>query len=220
MVSHSSEPRPIDHVGWIAASGLLGFGVTALTAGHLRLSRSRVVLAHSIATTAVVLSYAHHTNLDTGPLVRGHWKRGILGGAAVGAFVVQSVRRQPQSPRPRGVQLAGDLVWSGVVYGVADALLLNVLPVLATRRALPESDAIRTGLAGMAASLAVTAAYHLGYPEFRGSALIGPLIGDVISAGYAASGNPLAAIIAHVSMHLAAVLQGAEGTIQLPPHYV
>lgn len=147
------------------------------------------------------------------------WGWRVVGGAVVGAGLVQTVRRQPRSPRPSGGRLAGELAWWGGVYGVADALLLNVLPVLATRRALADQGRIRAGVAGVAASVVVTLAYHLGFPELRNRAMVGPLIGDVISVGYAATGQPLKPLIAHVAMHVAAVLQGAGGTAQLPPHY-
>ena len=33
------------------------------------------------------------------------------------------------------------------------------------------------------------------------------------------TGNPLPAILAHVAMHLTAVLHGMESVVQLPPHY-
>jgi len=66
----------------------------------------------------------------------------------------------------------------------------------------------------------VTATYHLGYPEFRGPAVIQPLIGNVLlTLGFLLTGSPLAAIIGHVIMHAAAVLHGMETTVQLPPHY-
>ena len=59
-----------------------------------------------------------------------------------------------------------------------------------------------------------------GFAEFRGPTLLQPLIGNaVVTAGYLLTGSPLAAILAHVIMHGAAVFQGMEGTVQLPPHY-
>jgi hypothetical protein len=211
--------RPAGELGWVTAAGLLGFGVTATTAGKAHLARPWVVLAHATATGTLAAVYARRTELDVGRLVRTRWKRGVLGGAAVSAVAIRNVRHQPRSLRPRGARLVGELAWSGLVYGTADALLLNVLPVLAMRRALPNANGLTAGAAGMTASAAVTAAYHLGYPEFRGPRMVHALIGDVISAGYAATGNPLAAVAAHATMHAAAVLQGAEGTVQLPPHY-
>ena len=68
-----------------------------------------------------------------------------------------------------------DILWLGVVYGIADALLLNVLPVVAVWRAFAHSGwttgwpgKLAAGASSLVASLGVTAAYHLGYPEFQG----------------------------------------------------
>ncbi len=139
---------------------------------------------------------------------------------AVGVF------RQPASPAPAGGALIAALAWPGFAYGVVDALMLTVLPVLALYGSRPAAELARPGgrirAAGAAllGSLLVTAAYHLGFAEFRGAALAGPLIGNaVVTLSYLLAGNPLAPIGAHVVMHLAAVLHGAATTTQLPPHY-
>jgi hypothetical protein len=141
-------------------------------------------------------------------------------------ILAYGVMAQPASPRPRGMALVGALAWLGVVYGALDALLLSVVPVLSVYGSRPPEQLrgwkgrVRWGGAALLASLAVTAAYHLGFPEFRGPTLVQPLIGNaVVTAGYLLTGSPLAAIVAHVIMHGAAVLQGMEGTVQLPPHY-
>jgi hypothetical protein len=71
----------------------------------------------------------------------------------------------------------------------------------------------------LAASLLVTLAYHLGYPEFRSRKVGLVLVGNaLITLAYLLSANPLGALISHTVMHLAAVIQGPETTIQLPPH--
>jgi hypothetical protein len=44
---------------------------------------------------------------------------------------------------------------------------------------------IATAALAISASLVITAAYHLGFPEFRGPELIGPLIGNGVFAVYA-----------------------------------
>lgn len=102
-----------------------------------------------------------------------------------------------------------------MVYSTADA----VLPVLSALRALPVANPVTTGAVEMAASAAVSVGFHRGYPEFRGPAMVHPLVGDVISLGLVVTGNPLAAVTVHATMNTVAVLQGAEGTVQLPPHY-
>jgi hypothetical protein len=76
------------------------------------------------------------------------------------------------------------------------------------------------GVVALAASLLVTALYHLGFAEFRGPELLQPLLGNgIITAGYLLTGSPLTSLIAHTLMHIAAVLHGMETTMQLPPHY-
>jgi hypothetical protein len=77
-----------------------------------------------------------------------------------------------------------------------------------------------TGVLALIASLVVAAAYHLGYPEFRNSSLVAPIIGNgVMSLASLLTMSPVAAIGSHVAMHIAAILHGAETTLQLPPHY-
>ena len=112
------------------------------------------------------------------------------------------------------------------MYGVLDALLLSVVPVLSVYRSRPPevlhrgAARVRWGGLALLASLVVTGAYHLGFAEFRGPTLVQPLIGNaIVTAGYLLTGSPLAALLAHVVMHIAAVLHGMEGTVQLPPHY-
>lgn len=115
------------------------------------------------------------------------------------------------------------MAWS---RGTADSLLLSVLPVLPTRHAL--AGRVRSGGPGrrgaaagvaLASGLAVTAAYHIGYPEYRGTRLVSPLIGNaVLSLAYVVSDHPIATIGPHVAMHIAAVLHGPDTALQLPPH--
>jgi hypothetical protein len=134
--------------------------------------------------------------------------------------------QQPPSARPEGPALVTALLWLGLVYGTLDALLLTVVPVLSVYGSRPvdtlRRGRARIGWAGLTllASLAVTAAYHLGFDEYRGAGLIQPLIGNgLVTLAYLLAGNPLAPVIAHVIMHVAAVLHGMSTTVQLPPHY-
>jgi hypothetical protein len=121
----------------------------------------------------------------------------------------------------------GDILWLGIVYGTVDALLLTVLPVAVTWRALSTArwttswpGKLATGMTAFAASLGVTAAYHLGYVEYRGPQVVDPLIGNgVMTLGYLLTGSPLTAIGAHIALHVASVLHGVETTVTLPPHY-
>jgi len=59
---------------------------------------------------------------------------------------------------------------------------------------------------------------HLGYPEFRSPRMLAAMIGNgLVTLAFLLTGSPLAAIVPHVFMHVAAVAHGPESTSQLPP---
>jgi AMMECR1 domain-containing protein len=71
----------------------------------------------------------------------------------------------------------------------------------------------------MAASLAMTAVYHAGYSDFRGSKLSKPVTGDLVwSVPTLATLNPVGAPIAHVGVHITAVVHNYDTELFLPPH--
>jgi hypothetical protein len=114
----------------------------------------------------------------------------------------------------------------GAAYGVADSLLLSVLPVLAVSYAAGGlgsgslSSQLWFGAIAIAATAVVTVSYHLGFSEFRGRKALLPVIATGLgSLGFLISLNPLAPIVSHAVMHCAAVIRGPERTLQLPPHY-
>ena len=212
---------------WVAAGGVLGFATAAVFAGLLRLPRALFLVPYVVLVSAFLYGYVRWGGIDVQNLFLRHWPWGLAGAAIVGAFVVRNVLSQPAFPRPQGLELVFDVVWFGVVYGTLDALLLSVMPALATWQAFSSlgwtgawPGRLAAGAAAIAASLLVTAAYHLGYPEFRGPTVAAPVFGNgVMSLGYLLTANPISAVASHVAMHSAAVLHGLETTAQLPPHY-
>lgn len=215
------------HLLWIVAAGVIGFAVAALFAGQLQLSRRWFLIPHLLFSGGLVAGYFWWSDIDLIALFHRHWLWGIVAAALAGAFLVANVLSQPASARSNGVMALIDLAWLGVVYGLVDALLLSVLPIVATWHAFAAlgwtanwPGRIGAGALALALSLAVTAAYHLGFPEFQGAQVAGPLIGNGVSSlAYVVTANPLGALLSHLAMHVAAVLQGPGTTIQLPPHY-
>ena len=55
----------------------------------------------------------------------------MTAGVIAGAVAVKYVLSGPGSPRPEGMELVWAVLWTGVVYGVVDALLLTVMPIFA-----------------------------------------------------------------------------------------
>jgi hypothetical protein len=78
---------------------------------------------------------------------------------------------------------------------------------------------IAVGAVAMVASLGMTAVYHVGYSDFRGSKLRKPVTGDLVwSVPTLATLNPVGAPIAHVGLHIGAVVHNYDTDLFLPPH--
>lgn len=216
------------YLGWIAAASLLGFAISFVFAGLLQLPRRTFLMPYIGIMSLFFYVYTRWSGLSIGEMLRHNWVWGIVGAVILAVLTIKNVLSQPASPRSQGFTLALDLFWSGFLYGLTDALLLSVLPVLATWEAFSllgwtasAPGRILVALLAILASMLVTSAYHWGYPEFRGNRLIAANVGNtVMTLGYLLTSNPLAAMICHSAMHIAAVLHGPAKVVQLPPHYV
>ena len=132
---------------------------------------------------------------------------------------------QAGTDHPDGWRFGFEILWRGLVYGSVDALTLFVFPAAVAYLLMHgnrEGAKRKAGFAGLALllSLLVSTSYHLGYPEYRDRTLRSPLIGTIVAnVPTALTGNPLGAVVAHSSMHIAAVVHQREGgsTQMLPP---
>ena len=107
------------------------------------------------------------------------------------------------------------------VTGLAAGLVPTVFAAFASRplRERRKSAVAAIGALALAVSLLFTAVYHLGYSDFRGGKLRKPLAGDVMwSVPTLVTLSPLGAPIAHVGLHVAAVVRAYETDTFLPPH--
>ena len=214
-------------LGWVVAAGLLGFALSMIFAGLLHLPRKLYLIPYIGISGLFIYAYFRWSGISISELIQHNLVWGLVGAIALALFTIRNIMSQPASPRAKGLPLVFDLLWSGVAYGLTDSLLLSVLPVLATWLAFTQLNwtaglpgRILVGAIALLASMLVTAAYHLGYPEYRKEGIKGPLIGNTaMTLGYLLTGNPLAAILSHIAMHVAAVLHGPDSVMQLPPHY-
>lgn len=211
---------------WIFGASLLGFGITAVFSSWLNLPRKFFLVPYVGLTSGFLYWFFMANQISLTGLIAENWVAGLLVGLLASVFLVKNVRSQPATREASGGELAANIAWLGLVYGIVDALFLNVMPVLAVKvgfeqLSLAEGVLSQIGFGALAlvASLLVTAAYHAGYSEFRNRRMVLVLLGNtVITLAYFLSTNPLAAILSHTVMHIAATLQGPETTIQLPPH--
>jgi hypothetical protein len=215
------------HLLWILAAGGVGFAVTAIGSAWLRLPRAILLAPYTLAVGALFWGYLSWSGLDLAALLGQNLIWGLAGAAIVGVILVRNVLSQPASVRAGGLALGLEIVWLGVVYGAADGLLLSALPLLAMWQAGVSLGWTGTllgdvvvGVLAIVASMYMTAAYHAGYVEFRGTRMKTALFGNsVISLAYLLTANPLASVLSHAAMHVAAVLRGPSSVVQLPPHY-
>lgn len=214
-------------IGWVLAASGIGFGISAVFAGRMKLSRHRFLIPYVALVSLFLYGFFALNKIDLAGILTENWFVGVLLGGLVSVFLVRTVKSQPLSRGTYGAELTFDVAWAGLVYGMIDALFLNVMPLLAIWIGASQfawvgtlTGKIGLGFIGLLASLLVTLTYHLGYPEFRNKSVTLVLVGNtLITLAYLLSGNPLGSIISHTAMHIAAVLQGPETTIQLPPHY-
>jgi hypothetical protein len=212
---------------WILGTSIIGFAIAAIFAGWLRLNRNLYLLFYIPLISLLFYLFIISNKLNVRELLLHNWYWGLLGAVIAAGFVIKNVFSQPSSVRQKGIGLISDILWPGFAYGMVDALLLSVLPVLAVRMALEKSMDFGTASgkllfigAGLLSSFFATTVYHLGYPEFRGKKVLWPNIGNgVLSLAYLLTMNPMAAILPHIAMHIAAMVHGRETTGQVPPHY-
>lgn len=224
LARYGRSGRLSKHVISLAAVIAGAAGVALVFSDFLHWPRSLYLLPYVFIAGGLSFIHLRGVRFTLGDL--GHnWRTGLAVAAAASYFVIGSLERYPMSARPEGVALAVSLAWVGVVYGLVDAVVLNVLPVLLAReiaascKLAPWLKVSIEGLAALLISSAAALIYHLGYSEFRGANLIAPVLGNaLITAAFIVSGSPLAPLITHVAMHVAAVLHGMESVPQLPPH--
>jgi hypothetical protein len=217
----------ISCVIWILFASLLGFSVAAIFSGLLKLNRNIYLLFYVPLVLCLFILFILSNKINILDILTHNWYWGLLGAILAAAFVIKNVFSQPSSPRNKGLALLSDILWPGIVYGLMDSLLLSVLPILSVQSALTNSfwhdrwmGRIALGLLALLASFFVTTSYHLGYQEFRGKKVIWPNVGNgILSLAYFLTMNPLAAILPHIGMHVAAMIHGKDTTGQVPPHY-
>jgi hypothetical protein len=214
------------HWLWLLAGFPFAFAVPFLLADTLGLNRDLFYGLYALAVAVFIAAWARDTGLTRRDLLR-NWRWGLaLGalGAAITAFIV--FRTEDATDRPGGLELVGAMLWRGVLYGATDGVLLSVFPILAvfaafagTRLRRRVSGKIVIGTIAMLASIGITAVYHLGYSDFRSEKVRKPIVGDVIwSAPTLATLSPFGAPIAHIGLHVSAVVHSSETETFLPPH--
>lgn len=213
-------------VVWIVGACILGFSITAFFSSWLRLSRDLFLIPYVGLAVAFLAAFFLLNAIDVSVLLSENWAWGAAVGVILAVLLVFSVRSQPPSQGPKGAYLVFEIIWAGLLYGLVDGVLLSVMPVVAIWEGTRQSawfatvpGTVAVWVLALIAGVAVSVAYHLGYKEFRNERIKYPVVGPgLMTLGVLVAGNPLAAMISHPIMHIAAVIHGPESTVQLPPH--
>jgi hypothetical protein len=215
------------HWAWLAGGLVFAFAVPFVLADRLEIHRDLFYGLYALGVLGLFAAWSRATGYDLVAAVKRRWIAALVLGLVVGgALAVMVVRTDDSTTRPDGLELVGALAWRGVVYGVADGLLLSVFPILVvfaafagTRLDRSRGGKLAIGAVALVASVAMTAVYHAGYSDFRSDKIAKPVAGDVAwSIPTLVTLNPIGAPIAHASMHSAAVLHSYETNTFLPPH--
>ena len=215
-----------EQLRWIAGGLAIGFLVPFLFADLLEVPRDLYYAIYAIAVVGFLAAWLRATDQRLGEMLRRHWVAAVaLGVLVAGVMAVIVVQTEDATPRPGGLELVGAVAWRGVVYGAIDGLLLSAFPILAvfaafagTRLRTRWQGTLAVGALAIVASLAMTAAYHAGYGQFRSSDMRSPLAGDLVwSVPTLVTLNPIGAPIAHIGLHTGAVLHSYDTELFLPP---
>jgi len=210
----------------LLASIPFAFAVPFVFADTLQLNRDIFYGVYALAVACFVTAWARDTHLTRRDLIR-NWRWGVLLGvigAALTALI--AIRTDHATDRPGVIELVAAVLWRGVVYGATDGVLLSVFPILAvfaafagTRLRRKAAGTVVVAAIAMIASLGITTVYHLGYSDFRTEKVRKPIAGDMIwSAPTLVTLSPFGAPIAHVGLHVGAVLHSYDTDTFLPPH--
>ena len=201
---------------------LVPFLLTDLTAVHRDVYYA-VYIATVCSFAGLWLRFA--TESPRAVLTR-NWVFGVALGALFVIPMVVIVLQEDATSRPAGVHLFLPILLRGVLYGLADGVILSAFPILAVFAAFAGTRALArwrgtfaVGALALAVSMLFTAVYHLGYSDFRGEKVRRPLAGNSIwSLPTLATLSPLGAPLAHAGLHVSAVVHSYETDVFLPPH--
>jgi hypothetical protein len=202
---------------WPAVAAAVGFVHSFVTATVLGWHRDLVKFSFALVALVLLASYIRKERVNPFVQLTRRWMGGLVVGAALGAVMVSGSSPVMSAFRTTGPAVALEVLWSGLMYGTAIALVVNVLPVIAIYGSRPSHDLrdaaqrLRWAAIALGASLVVAAGFFLGFEELRGVAIVRPLLlSGLVTVAYLLAGNPLAAIIPAVVVHAAQVTSGVR----------
>jgi hypothetical protein len=210
-------------VVWLAVTAAVAFLVSWLATDVRETAHRPYIAVLTIVTLVVAGAYLTWSGLDTVDTIAHNAAWGVLGGVLVAVPVSAGIVRMPGHRVPvEAGRRTGTLGWEGAVYGIAEGILLSVLPALIVWNAADTAGwtdgwggRLAAGAVALAASLLVIAVHHFGYWDYRNSHVLPVMLGcGLLTVAFLATGSVLAPVIGHIAMHVTGLWNG----IELPPH--
>lgn len=212
---------------WLVSGLVLAFTIPFVFGGLIDVPRDAYYAIYIAAVGCFVTPWVRTTQPPLRAFLGRGWRYAVPLGALAGALLTLIVLGEPGTTHPHGWTFAAAILWRGVAYGATDGVLLSVFPILAvfglfaSKPLRERSKRALTGIAtlALAVSMLFSAVYHVGYPDFRSSRVVKPVAGDTIwSAPTLLTLSPIGAPIAHIALHVSAVVHDYRGELFLPPH--
>jgi hypothetical protein len=212
------------HLIWITFGALVGFAASFIFGDVLTLPLDLYYFIYFMLISVFFTIYMKKTRLNLREWFSKRLLWGILLGLTFAAMMAQNVLSRPPTEKFTGLYLVWLIFWRGLIYGAIDGLLLSVFPWIVTWRAFhaekkPVRRKIAFALLAWLFILLVTSAYHAGYSDFRSKKIIQANIGNtMMSIPTLVSANPIGTPIAHMALHVVAVIHSPKTELFLPPH--
>jgi hypothetical protein len=222
-IEQAAVPHWLRQAAWFVFASAVAFLVPFVGISALDLQHDLFYLVYFATTAALLVAYVRVERVDVGRITRHAWPWSLALGIVIGIAQLWNVLGEKATDRPSGAYFVFEFLWRGVTYGAVDALLLSAFPGFVAYSIL------RGGVAGVVGKLrftalalplilVITAAYHLGYPQYREDGVGKPAAGNtIISLPMLATANPIGSVVAHATMHATAVTHTYETPTFLPP---
>jgi hypothetical protein len=219
--------RPGIEIRWLLSGLAFAFAIPFLFTDLIDTPRDLYYGIYVFGVFAFVGVWARQTQPPIRAFLTRRWQWAVPSGVLAAVGLMFTVLREPSTAHPHGIAFVGAILWRGIAYGAADGVLLSVFPILAVfglfastpLRERSKAAVVGIGALALAVSLLFTAVYHVGYPDFRGDKVKRPLAGDAIwSAPTLVTLSPLGAPVAHIGLHVSAVVHSYHTDLFLPPH--
>jgi hypothetical protein len=188
------------HAAWFAVGNVVAFALPFVGVSLLRLQHDVYYGLYFAAVLVLLGAYAHFEQAD----LRGLFTRNWVWSCALGAVTAFAVVRNVLA------NSSATLLLTAFPCAVAYTLLRGRVGGIAGH--------LRFAALTLPLILAITATYHLGYPQYRTDGVRQPETGNTLmSVPTLVTANPIGSIGAHMSMHIAAVTHAYETDTYLPP---